>query len=267
MNGGVPTFSVQVDASNPGQFFACCGLLEVAHRLSSTKPCSATVEGWFESDRFHVSCPSPEANDALTNLIQVAAGCPAAAIEVNGGDHKVAPVHLAQPLDLRLDWWLGTGNSATRFKTWAANATSLQMYKKWLEPLRGLLAEVSKDPSLVLTVSTLIQGSYGFDSSLGWNALDLGFSLNEHDNLRLLPLRPAVELFGAIGLERFRPLYDQDGDLVEYRTWRVPLTVVAAAPIVNGALTYPFSIRFRSKFVKRGSFKGLDNAARIGEDS
>jgi CRISPR-associated protein Csb3 len=141
------------------------------------------------------------------------------------------------------------------------------MYNKWLPPLTDLLAEVSEDPSRVLTVSALIQGSYGFDSSVGWDALDVGFSLNRHDNLKRLPLRPAVELFGAIGLQRFRPQYDPDGDLVDYRCWSVPLTVVAATPIVGGAIKCPFSTRFRSKFVKRGSgFKGLDNAARIGED-
>lgn len=262
MNDGASIFDVQVDATNPGQFFACCGFLEVAHRLSATKSSSAPVEGWFESDRFHVTGPSPADRNALINLLQVAAECAAAVVEVSGGDRKVAPVHIAQHLDLRLDWWLGTGGSATRFKTWAANATSLQMYAKWSKPLKGLLADVNNDPSGVLSASALTQGSYGFDSSLGWNALDVGFSLNER-----LPLRPAVELFGAIGLQRFRPFYDQEGDLVEYRTWSVPLTVVAAAPIVNGAVSYPFSTRFRSKFVKRGSFKGLDNAVRIGEAS
>jgi hypothetical protein len=262
------TFNLQVDVANPGQFFACCGVLEVAYRLSRRESRAAPiapVEGWFEGDRFHVTYPAR--TDALTSLIRVAAECAAMVVELDGVDRKMAPVHLVEPLDLRLDWWLGAGNSATRFKTWAANATSLQMYAKWSKPMKELLAEVDKDPSRVLTASALIQGSYGFDSSLGWNALDLGFSLNEHDNLKLLPLRPAVELFGAIGLQRCRPLYDQDGDLIEYRTWSVPLTVVAAAPIVNGAVSYPFSTRFRSRFVKRGSFKGLDNAARIGEDS
>lgn len=256
------TLSVQLDARNPGQFFACCGLLEVAHRLSTAKSPSAPVEAWFESDRFHVSCPSLAGSDALIGLIRVAAGCAAVVVEANGGDRKVAPLHLAEPLDLRLDWWLRPGSLPTRFKTWAANATSLQMYAKWSEPLNNLLADVSTDPSSILIASALTQGSYGFDSSLGWNALDVGFSLNER-----LPLRPAVELFGAIGLQRFRPLYDQEGDTVEYRTWSVPLSVVVAAPIVNGAVSYPRSTRFRSKFVKRGSFKGLDNAARIGEAS
>ena len=41
--------SVMVDVTNPGQFFACCGLLELADRMWSG------AEGWFESAWFHIS--------------------------------------------------------------------------------------------------------------------------------------------------------------------------------------------------------------------
>ncbi len=42
------TITVPVDLANPGQFFACCGLLELADRLWSG------AEGWFESDAFFI---------------------------------------------------------------------------------------------------------------------------------------------------------------------------------------------------------------------
>ena len=35
---------ITVDPTNPGQFFACCGLLELADRLWPG------AEGWFETD-------------------------------------------------------------------------------------------------------------------------------------------------------------------------------------------------------------------------
>ena len=49
---------VRVDPTNPGQFFACCGLLELADRLWDG------AEGWFEDDvhlsfRFIPARPSP----------------------------------------------------------------------------------------------------------------------------------------------------------------------------------------------------------------
>src|SRR4051812_29289443 len=45
-----PSISVNVDPTNPGQFFACCGLLELAARLWPD------AEGWFASGQFHMVC-------------------------------------------------------------------------------------------------------------------------------------------------------------------------------------------------------------------
>jgi len=41
MSETMSTITVNVDVTNPGQFFACCGLLELAHRLWPG------AEGWF----------------------------------------------------------------------------------------------------------------------------------------------------------------------------------------------------------------------------
>lgn len=51
-----PGFSVNVDVTNPGQFFACCGLLELAHRM----PGWQGVEGRFdrEKSRFLINAVS-----------------------------------------------------------------------------------------------------------------------------------------------------------------------------------------------------------------
>ena len=42
MSNPQPSIRVKVDVTNPGQFFACCGLLELADRLWPG------VEGWFD---------------------------------------------------------------------------------------------------------------------------------------------------------------------------------------------------------------------------
>jgi len=44
MNHPEPNITVNVDVTNPGQFFACCGLLELADRLWPG------AEGWFGHD-------------------------------------------------------------------------------------------------------------------------------------------------------------------------------------------------------------------------
>jgi len=60
------SFAVQVDAMNPGQFFACCGLLELAHRLWPG------AEGWFDEGNreFQIYCNNPSASlDELVNRL------------------------------------------------------------------------------------------------------------------------------------------------------------------------------------------------------
>jgi CRISPR-associated protein Csb3 len=43
-----PSLLIPVDPTNPGQFFACCGLLELTDRLRGP------AEGWFDRGQFHV---------------------------------------------------------------------------------------------------------------------------------------------------------------------------------------------------------------------
>ena len=43
MNAPKPTLRLRLDARNPGHFFACCGLLELADRAWGG------AEGWFEA--------------------------------------------------------------------------------------------------------------------------------------------------------------------------------------------------------------------------
>lgn len=53
---------VLLDQRNPGQFFACCGLLELAHRLWP----GAT--GWFAQDGFHLHADT--ADFSIATLLQ-----------------------------------------------------------------------------------------------------------------------------------------------------------------------------------------------------
>src|ERR1700674_5186540 len=47
--GDAMNFTVNVDPTNPGQFFACCGLLELADRLWGG------AEGWFADGKFQIA--------------------------------------------------------------------------------------------------------------------------------------------------------------------------------------------------------------------
>jgi CRISPR-associated protein Csb3 len=247
---------IDVDPANPGQFFACCGLLELADRLWPE------TEGWFEERTFYLGFPDGSARrveELLTALVE----CPIDSISEEGLSSKTAPLQLGPPLCLRLNWWLGNDGTPNLFKTWAANATSHQMFCKWREPLKGKLERIAIEPQKLLTVADRIQGSYGLDSDLGWDAPNVGFSLNEHAELKQLPTRPAVELLGAIGLQRFFPILDRRKQAVQYASWCIPLGAPVAGVAAAGRVAVVVRHRFRTQFVYRGNFKGLDRATLI----
>ncbi|GIW93959.1 MAG: type I-U CRISPR-associated protein Cas8c [Pirellulaceae bacterium] len=260
MSDSNSTLSVSVDWTNPGQFFACCGLLEVAHRVW----CPGPAEGWFADGQFFLARSDGEPAN-VADLVNAALGCDAQAIPID--DPKTDPVQLGDPMHIRLDWWRRSDGSTNLFKTWAANATSLQMFTKWRGPLRSCLGSINGQAKNLLMLSHQVQGSYGFDSDLGWDALRAGFSFNEHNKLKNLPTRPAVELFGAIGLQRFFPELDEQKRSVWYSAWRVPLTAPVARAAVLGLLPGVTLCRLRTHFVSRGSFKGLNTANIVEGDS
>lgn len=253
MNHPNASLSVRVDVTNPGQFFACCGLLEVADRLWR----QGGVEGWF-ADRQFLVVRNDGQPPAMSELVNAAIACDAQAVPID--DPKTDPIQLGDPIGIRLDWWRRRDGSTNLFKTWAANATSLQMFTKWQKPLCRVLGSINGQSEDILYLSDRVQGSYGFDSDLGWNALTVGFSLNEHSSLKRLPTRPAVELFGAIGLQRFFPFFDERAQVVRYSAWHVPLTAPVAGVAALGLVPSVILRRLRTRFVYRGSFKGLDTA-------
>jgi CRISPR-associated protein Csb3 len=66
-----PSIRVKVDLTNPGQFFACCGLLELADRLWPG------AEGWFEftNHSFCLHVPTKRAIEAPRILLQSLIDC------------------------------------------------------------------------------------------------------------------------------------------------------------------------------------------------
>jgi len=251
MTAPEPCFSINVDVTNPGQFFACCGVLELAHRLWPG------TEGWFEEGRFSVR-RSGGHSDSVEELLSAIVKCDVQPVMV--ADPKTDPIRLDDPVGLKLDWWRRPDGTTNLFKTWAANATAQQMFCKWQKPLQRAVASFNGTLEELLTLNGHVQGSYGFDSDLGWDALSVGFSVNEHTSLKKLPTRPAVELFGAVGLQRFFPNLDERAQVVRYATWSVPLCVPVARIAALGCVPSVLKHGLRTRFVYRGSFKGLDRA-------
>ena len=252
--------AVQTEVTNPGEFFACCGLLEIADRLS------AGALGWFEGTQFCLAPQDPafpiSINHIMWSLVNV---------EVKPlSDESVAPLALGQPFQMRLDWWLMPNErKANRLKTWAGNQKSMKMFCKWQMHLRNSLSEDEMELDHLYQETCFEQGPYGFDSRTGWNALSTGFSLNAHTPYKKLPTRPAVEVLSAVGLQRSVPQITERNNavFVSYSTWNAPLSPAVARLAVLGLLPGVTSESLETRIVKRGSYKGLDTAVPQRGDS
>src|SRR4051812_35917946 len=89
---------VNVDSANPGQFFACCGLLELADRI-----CHG-AEGWFEAEQFCIAAsPSNDIVFDLPSLLKTISVAPLR--QVDPEDDFASPIELGEPINLTLDWW------------------------------------------------------------------------------------------------------------------------------------------------------------------
>ena len=86
---------VNVDPTNPGQFFACCGLLELADRLWPG------AEGWFEKGCCEFCL---NAAGSLSEIIAEVSSSELATC-VDEGESSIHPV-IVERFNLKLNWWL-----------------------------------------------------------------------------------------------------------------------------------------------------------------
>src|SRR5205823_936267 len=111
-----PDINVDVNIRNPGQFFACCGLLETSSRIWPNS------EGWFETTgRRTTYCLATSSghNDPLGEIVRRICE-PDTVIEADTEHHSpgLRPL-LVVPFDLRLDWWIEGGVNKSPLKLWA----------------------------------------------------------------------------------------------------------------------------------------------------
>ena len=250
---------VRVDPTNPGQFFACCGLLELADRLWEG------AEGWFEGGGFliHLIDDSTFGTSTLNELLSTVAGVDLRQVDPN--DDYSSPIHLPPPFDFKLDWWKDTRSGGDRLKVWAGSMRSVRiaraMQSVLLEP--SLQNEALFDSGMVvydpLQKKKKVEPFY-FDARRGASsrAIDIGFS---PDSLQMTATAyPAVEFLCLVGLQRFRPLPTDRPRIFDYYTWTIPLAPLVAPSAACGLLTgvgdqiYRFENAFRTSQKKHKAF-------------
>ncbi len=268
-----PTICIHVDPSNPGQFFACCGLLELAERLWDG------VEGWFSSEQpvFMIS----STNEKECDVIQLVERLVATGLEGElspelhkerqelekkkkvlkkedkaltkreeerrkelGKMLREGHIVIGKPFDLRLDWWQDEHEDIP--KTWAGSQEVLRIARA----AQTLLRKAFEFPtpldyaSVMRPVKENAEGGddkvepFYFDARRGVNALaiDIGFM---PDPLKMQTVSyPAVEFLCLVGLQRFRPRPTDTKRVFDYFTWSVPLPAQVAPLAVAGQLPF-----------------------------
>jgi len=278
MNADKPDFTIEVDVTNPGQFFACCGLLELADRLWPG------AEAWFIEDagaRFAVRTP-----DGTASALEISTALCQCQLRDEYSDQKdlmaeqgQSPqlsekdldklrregyIFIGPPFCVRLDWW----KEGQGLKTWSgsqgvvriAQAAMRKFHKAFEDPspldykciLRPANEEVSESEVVTGRRRKRSKGKdkvepFYFDARRFAHALDTGFSLDAVGAETVAS--PATELLCLIGLQRFRPRLAND--LFAYWTWSRSLPANVASAVVCGALRiartrgYRFALAFR----------------------
>ncbi|MGO9596490.1 MAG: hypothetical protein ACLP7Q_00535 [Isosphaeraceae bacterium] len=226
-----PSMSVRVDVTNPGQFFACCGLLELADRMWSG------AEGWFESAAFHVSTGGG-LPDLIISLSQ------AELLQINPDDITASPISIGQPFrGLRLDWWHDERAGGKDLKVWAGTMESARIARAMQHALRDSrfhgsdlfdVGVIAYDPD---NADKKVEPFY-FDARRGPNAhsRDVGFSPN--DLQMTTTAFPAVELLCLIGLQRCLPQRADQPRVFNYFTWARALPSCLIPAAVSGLLPH-----------------------------
>jgi CRISPR-associated protein Csb3 len=218
---------IRIDSLNPGHFFACCGLLEVAHRLQPA------VMGSFDNETFRLDGASvPAIVEAL-----------AEARVQTSGDAMVA-------LGLRIDWWM----RARAMKTWAGQQRPAVIWEDLRQALGGIVVAGPHKDAGVLDTCRPLSGRFGFDPSASIQAIDVGFSPDDENEK--VDTSPLVELLACIGLQRCQPI-----DLGEwqyaYHLWAHPIfasLMPAAAAGAFGGRRRQYTMEPRGQFYRVPTF-------------
>lgn len=233
---------IEVDPTNPGQFFACCGLLELAGRISPD------AEGCFAGGEFRIQ----SAGD-LAGVI--GAIITAQLRQLDPEDTTASPIQIEAPFHLRLDWWKDDTPALGGLKVWAGTMESFRIARAMQHAMRaeafctsGLfdVGVIAYDPD---DAEKKVEPFY-FDARRGPNAhsRDVGFSPN--DLGMTTTASPAVEFLCLVGLQRCRPVPvpPERSRIYDYHAWPQPIAPMLMPAAVAGLFGSSRGYRFESWF-------------------
>ncbi len=242
------TIALRVDVANPGQYFACCGLFELASCLVPDTLSHFEQDETTKQRRFIMTTNPGERGEpafTLQSLFQKITEAEIIAIEPD--DAPKTALSIGGPFNLVIDWWRYEGGPIGKLKTWAGQMSVCSIANDMKQALKNERLHHISDIEDILFVSTVTTAGqpYYFDANYAVNAQaqDVGFSIDKlgkggvHIKTATMP---AVELLCLIGLQRARPFLsiDKKGEerLYDYRVWDTPLSISLIPAAVAGFL-------------------------------
>jgi CRISPR-associated protein Csb3 len=286
--------TIPVDLRNPGQVFACLGLMEAAEILLG-QPC----EGSFDYQGLDIETTFTlcveGVDDPIDMVVRFLARADVKALAPRGSKLSTArwgvetlssdtfafpcPVPdspAALPIMLTdgtkqvlVDHWAdgsATGRDNVKFWAGAAGYPGAALARDALAMVRGLgdnaIADAVADP---FNLSAPQSSSFRFDWRRDYVPLDAGFSPNAHGDVRMVGY-PLVEMLAAIGLQNARPDRPDPRDKLAYRygvsNLRLPTAYVRVILGAQPLWQHPFQ-RFSIRiFRMRLGWPGQEGQAR-----
>jgi len=261
MTDAKPNITVAVDLTNPGQFFACCGMLELAGRLWPG------AVGWFDgpsvfalsTDGAHASVQklceeviacqlasllSSAERDILAALNRKKSelkkaskllGKEAAARRKFLNSKRIASgFHLGTPFELQIDWWLIDNCDGDHLKTWAGQ----QAITEIADAIKAALTFPREDALFEIEVVVRRRSDdsavapLSFDAGRVGTAQDFGYSPDKVAG-QAITCCVWTEFLTLIGLQRFA-LRPDPREFFTYHVWSKPLPTCVAAIAARG---------------------------------
>jgi hypothetical protein len=226
-NAGKHFVCIELDPSNPGQFFACCGLFDLLARQNPEVLASFVLDP--KRPRFGKFRLEGIQESDVTSTLQIVKGARYCILPVEENLRAVAPIQAKTALSLiQLDWWLKVfQDGSTALKGWGGQVTSLKLFQDLIT-----LIPATIPPEGLFQFARPTSSRFGVDPRSAWNSIDLGYSPNEQG--QEADSFPVVEILSSFGLQSFRPIIGKLRS-VRYFLWTTglpagPARLAAFAP-------------------------------------
>ena len=266
---------IEVNARNPVEYLACCGIFEIAARFDET-----ALAHWEIGDTSSFALESVVSEKELLEII-LSTFTDWNKWKVIANDSKESirlEVNFSMSNDQRetfiLDWWYEslTQEGKINKSGWKMYAGQQKADKITLDMIQKCQKLKCASLSEVLRQTSKVSGSFGFDPTASRNALDLGYSPNDL-NLPVVtnPFSQLLAMFGAQNF--FTTRTKQTNEIVssrgwtkensryffDYSLWLIPVLIALARSLANAPMQVPEhkTMRFRSPRAMRDKYSNL----------